>query len=294
MSANLDSIIQIGHDVTSVKYHSLAVGVVLFYDYFLTLADEIKYVWSEKRSWVFWLYVFIRYFPMTWQFWQLGMAYAPQFDHGVCEKTAWYPVFGFIFCTFLAQVMLILRTYAVMMKNLPITIGFTIFAASQFVFGLWGTVQAAKLGARTLPPIPLDAYHLCVFVLHRSVEVIYASLSLFFDCLAFLLTIRWARKSKALSGGNFTTVLDSIKEGATWYFLLIFSSHFALVMTLSFGRQPIQLLPASGIVVYLSVMVSRTMLSLRKAADSRLEDSQTPVEPPASTPSLQGVELSRL
>jgi hypothetical protein len=36
--------------------------------------------------------------------------------------------------------------YAVMMKNLPITIGFTVFATSQFVFGLWGTVQAAKLG----------------------------------------------------------------------------------------------------------------------------------------------------
>lgn len=55
------------------------------------------------------------------------------------------------------------------------------------------------------------------------------------DCLAFLLIVSWANKSKALRP-NATSILDTIEEGSKLYFLLICSSHFALVMTLNLGR----------------------------------------------------------
>ncbi|KAF9786763.1 hypothetical protein BJ322DRAFT_673089 [Thelephora terrestris] len=61
------TVVQVGQDVKAYNYYAIAAGAILFYDYFLTLADEVKYVWSGKKSWVFWLFVFNRYFPMTWQ-----------------------------------------------------------------------------------------------------------------------------------------------------------------------------------------------------------------------------------
>ena len=53
--------------------------------------------------------------------------------------------------------------------------------------------------------------------------------------MAFLMVTLWARKSKA-RGFRVTTILDTIAKDATWYFMVIFTSHFVLVMTLNLGR----------------------------------------------------------
>ena len=55
------------------------------------------------------------------------------------------------------------------------------------------------------------------------------------DLLAFSCFIFLAKRSKA-SGLKTRMVLDVIAEDATWYFLVIFTSHLVLVLTLNFGR----------------------------------------------------------
>ena len=109
-----------------------------------------------------------------------------------------------------------------------------------------------------LPPIPLDAYHLCAFVRYRTPEVVYTSISLLFggfelsckpdgtkstlniyksDFLAFSLIIyRIIRVRKNALGHKFATILDTVAEDSMWYFLLVFSAHFTLVMTLNLAR----------------------------------------------------------
>jgi len=51
MSSELDLLIVAGQDITSLKYYGVAVCTIFFYDYLLTLADEIKYAWAGKKSW---------------------------------------------------------------------------------------------------------------------------------------------------------------------------------------------------------------------------------------------------
>ena len=55
------------------------------------------------------------------------------------------------------------------------------------------------------------------------------------DFLAFLLIILFARQSR-VPGLKFSSLLDTIAKDATWYFLVIFTSHLVLVITLSLGR----------------------------------------------------------
>jgi hypothetical protein len=55
------------------------------------------------------------------------------------------------------------------------------------------------------------------------------------DSLAFLLILFLARRSK-MGGLEFTGILATIVEDATLYFLVIFTSHFVLEMTLALGR----------------------------------------------------------
>ena len=89
------------------------------------------------------------------------------------------------------------------MKHVAITAGFAIITTGQLVLGvLMVTLAGIKGGEAKLlcrgdhifraltpcvvnspvaepqPPIPLDVYHLCVFVQPRTVEVVYTSISL--------------------------------------------------------------------------------------------------------------------
>lgn len=295
MSSEIDYLSQVGRDVTAIRYYTVAIGTVLFYDYLLTLADEIRYVWTEERSCAFWIFIFNRYFPMTYQIWQFAVSYSPQskLDLEVCQRTAFYPALAFVVSTLVAQIVLTLRMYAVTMKNLPITLGFVVITVCQFALGACAVVLAAMKGAEELPAIPLEAFHVCVFVQHRTLEIAYAGISLLYDFLAFSLTIFFIMRSKK-AGLKLSTILRTIAEDATRYFLFIFTSHFVLEMALSVGRESVQFLSssASGNVIYLPVMISRLMISLRKAAHPKQVD-WVPVKPPPRSGRIQSMTFYR-
>ncbi|KAF9644192.1 hypothetical protein BDM02DRAFT_3190826 [Thelephora ganbajun] len=240
MSSQLDLLIAVGHDLTAIKYYALATCTILFYDHLLTLADEIKYVWSGRKSWMFFLFVANRYFPMMYQFWLLAF----RIFQRRCDKTAFLSIFTFVVCTLIAQVVLTVRIYAVTRKSIPIATGFAVITASQLALGLYLVTFAAKRKGQALPPIPFDAYRLCIFIRHRTLEIAYTSVSLLYDFLAFSLIIFLATKSR-VAKLKIPGILGTIAEDATRYFLVIFTSHFVLEMTLTLGRESIQLLPAS-------------------------------------------------
>lgn len=291
MSINLDLLVQLGQDGIATKYYVVATCTILFYDYFLTLADEIQYAWCKKKSWVFLLFLVNRYLPMSYQFWLLSISFAPDFNTTICERTAWYHIFMFVFCSLVAHMVLTLRIYAVTLKNVPIATAFSFITISQFTFGVYIWAQAANDGALRLPPIPLDAYHQCVFVPHRNLEIAYTGVSLSFDCLAFLVIIFLAIKTK-VQGLELPVISRVIAEGAIWYFLVIFSSHFVFGMTLTLARETIRLLPGPGLCVYLPVMISRLMLSLKKAADSQ-HGLWSLTEPPTNVMKFKNAKLLR-
>lgn len=229
---------------------------------------------------------------MTYQFWQIILSYTPQSQSTtkMCSETVWYSMFVYVVCTLLAQVVLTLRIHAMTMKNLPITSCLAFITASQFALGMW-TVILNGMGAQPLPPIPIDAYHLCIVPRHRTMETAYTSISLLYDFFAFSLTIFLATRTME-PGVKIPMILKTIVEGATLYFLVIFTSHLLLEMTLLFGREAIQLIPAPGNVVYFPVMVSRMMLSLRKAADPELNDWSLG-QPPTTSSNLQSISFFR-
>ncbi|KAF9787225.1 hypothetical protein BJ322DRAFT_1107290 [Thelephora terrestris] len=277
MSSVLRFLVQAGQDVIATKSYSMAVFTILFYDHLLTLADEVKYVWYRQKSWTFWLFVVNRYFPMTYQFWLLATSFGPYSDTKRRRANLWEHRY---------------RIYAVTMRNTPIVVGFAVITVSQFALGIWMTVLVAMGGAEMIPPIPDDAYHVCIFIRHRSLEIAFTSISLFYDFLAFsLILFKAVQSSREMAGVTIKvpSILKNIAEDAMRYFLVIFTSHFVLMMTLLLAPETIQLLPAPGNVVYLPVMISRLMISLRKAADPQ----QVGGTRPANSTNLPTMEFVR-
>ncbi|KAF9644033.1 hypothetical protein BDM02DRAFT_1244016 [Thelephora ganbajun] len=78
------------------------------------------------------------------------------------------------------------------------------------------------------------------------------------------------------------SLFRTIAQDATGYFLLVFTSHLALELAQILGRPSIQLLPATGNIVFIPIMITRLTLSLRKASASQ-KDVRSFWEPTTAT-----------
>jgi len=263
--SSLEELIQVGHDITSLKYYSAALATLQFYDYFLMLSDEVQYVWKKKKSWVFVGFLLIRYMPMVYTVWFVITNHDQLYTYEMCSRTAFLEVLVVVFCTLIAQTMLNLRIYALTMKNKIVSGFFACITISQLALGLSLTVKVANTPAQFFPLVPLSAYHLCIFASNHKMEVIYVVISLIYDSLAFVVIVVLALRAKFCTQG-IPDMLRTIVRDAAVYFAVIFTSHLVLAITLFHARPSIQLLPAMGNSVYLSIMISRIMLSLREAA----------------------------
>lgn len=59
MDSSLAQIIQTGNDITAFKYYGVTTVTILCYEYLAMLPDEIKYAWSFKKTWVFYLFLLV-------------------------------------------------------------------------------------------------------------------------------------------------------------------------------------------------------------------------------------------
>jgi hypothetical protein len=90
------------------------------------------------------------------------------------------------------------------MRSIHVTLWFASIAVSQLALGIWMITLAVERGGmvkcstsqklflirsaysvrgytvQPLPPLPFDAYHLCIFVRDQTLDLAYASTSLFY------------------------------------------------------------------------------------------------------------------
>jgi len=248
------------------RYYMLAAQVIYYYDYLLTLPDEIKYAWSGRKTWIFTLFFLNRYTPALYQTWMFFVGFSPQFTHHMCDKTSFLHLLSFFMCTIFAQVTLILRLYLLTFKNKQIVAFFSAITLSQALMGMYIIVIAARKPAQFIPEIPLQAFRMCAFVRSPRLELVYMTLSLSFDATMFLVIVFTSIKTGISLPDGQPSIFRAIVKDSTVYFLVIFSSHLLSFIMLLATRPTLQLLPSVGNLVLLPLMISRLMLSLKKAS----------------------------
>jgi len=267
MSSELTQIVGYGNDILAFKYYGVATITIFFYEYFLMLPDEIQYARSPKKTWAFYLFLLNRYVPMAFPFWFLAVSFRQDYSQELCNKTSFISILTLVLSTLIAQVVLTLRIYAVTGKSRLIAAGFSIITASQLAAGIYLTLPV-PVPESTVPQIPFDSFKLCILSRYRGGEIAYPVISLAYDLLAFLTILRQAGRSTVRRFGM-PGLLGTIVRDTTKYFFVIFTAHFVLTMTLLLGRPAVRLLPAPGNIVYIPIMITRLMISLRNAARSQ-------------------------
>jgi len=162
---------------------------------------------------------------------------------------------------------LTLRVYVVTGRNKLLTAVPGFITIIQFFFGCYVWVQVHGLGAVVWPAINYDAFRLCFFNQTEIQQVLLLSFSLIYDLLAFLIIAWVGRTSTGLRQSKVPSILDRIVKDATLYFVVIFTSHLLVECFVLFAPKTYHLLPANSNAIFIPIMATRLMLSLKKAAD---------------------------
>ncbi|KAF9649416.1 hypothetical protein BDM02DRAFT_3128379 [Thelephora ganbajun] len=278
----LGSVIMAGESILRAKRYILSFAFLWFWDYALTFKDEVNYAWKGKKSWAFALFLLNRYLPLPYLLWVFLASYWPGYSQKACDKTAFIEILFFGFTTIFAQTTLTLRVYAVTGKNKLLAVLLACISLAQFFFGCYQWAMISEKGflngrayplffptssAMHWPPIHSDSFRLCFFKEIRVQEVTVVSLSLVYDLLAFVIVIWASRRPGGLGRSKIPTILDRIVRDATMYFLVIFTSHLVVECFILFAPPTYHLLPANSNSIFIPIMATRLMLSLKKAAD---------------------------
>ncbi|KAF9646676.1 hypothetical protein BDM02DRAFT_3118320 [Thelephora ganbajun] len=262
--ADVAVIAEIGAHLLVIKLFVVSITCVWIYDYFLTLGDEIKYAWAGKRSWVFALFIATRYIPILY----VISLYVSFFHHtkAVCYGTKWIIYFHNTVVAVLAQIILALRIYAVTERNKWLGGLFSALTAAQLCFGTYFTIWSVSAPLGSLPEIDLDAFRLCTIKRWRGGELIFGSLMTAFDVLAFLTILIIAKRTRANRYPGIPSILDVILRDATLYFILMFGTEIAFQLFFLVAPNRFQPIPGLANTIFIPLMASHIMLSLKKAA----------------------------
>ncbi|KAF9792646.1 hypothetical protein BJ322DRAFT_63556 [Thelephora terrestris] len=284
MASNPDvaALAQLGHDITSLKLYVVSVTALWVYDYFLTLADEVHYAWKTERTLIFVLFLVTRYLPPVFHTWVIITQHYPGYSTEVCQKSAFLQVVYYSCIAAAAQIVLTQRAYAITAKNKWVAaILYAIFTL-QIGVGIYMTIWSATGPITQFPPIPLDAYRSCLTRTSRALTVLQMSVSLSFDIVVFVLVVVQTRLIKSrYRGMGRPNLLNTFSRDAEIYFGVITTSHFLIVVVFAAARPGIGPIPIVGNAMYIPMMISRMIISLKKAA-SRGEiradlDAQNPL-----------------
>jgi len=199
---------------------------------------------------------------MVYGVWTMIVDYLPNYTEELCSHTAILQPLFFIWSTLSAQIFLMLRIYALSGKNKIMLGGFASLTIIQALTGI--LLTAIPPSSIVIPPsIPLDVFHICVYNGKTRYQIAYVSMSLLYDTAAFISIV-----CLSLHGvGKISILVVTILQDATVYFLVIFISHTILAFFIIFARESLKATPATGSNILIPLMVTRLLLSLRKASD---------------------------
>ncbi|KAF9783518.1 hypothetical protein BJ322DRAFT_1110412 [Thelephora terrestris] len=167
----------------------------------------------------------------------------------------------------------------------------------EFFFSLFVPVNSSGIWslAQSFSDIKVDALEFCIIQRWKLGELLFTNLVIVFgvfqlqtwsrirdpdmnyaprtprpgiqDLLSFLIILVTTKKLAHISHPSVPSILDVILRGATLYFIFLSAFQVALVVFVIFSPEEIRLMPGVVDIVFVPIMASRLMLSLKKAAN---------------------------
>jgi len=222
-SSALAALVQLGADLQSTKYYFVAACAFLYYDYILTVHDEIRYAWKGKKATIFWIFLLIRYWPIFNSIILMTSYFSPAFTFSICNRFAIFQMVDTVFTTTVSEILLLLRVYALSKKRVYVLVILLPIMLSQFGFAIFVLTKNGN-NALPLPPIPIDPFHLCVLSPNLSIgyaDTAYIFETIAFDAIVFFMTIYHTY----IATRGTSKVMQTLRRDGVVYFIVVFTSN---------------------------------------------------------------------
>ncbi|KAF4617687.1 hypothetical protein D9613_006263 [Agrocybe pediades] len=294
-------VINLGFDLFSIKLYWVAVSTLWFYDYFLTLRDEVRYGWSGTKTPVFWLYILVRSGlgaklldtrthllvepvsdSLLYNHYSRGVLLGLLDLRSIsfsCTRYGFMETLETMLTTFVAEILIALRVYALSKKSKLVVVAAGIIMAVQWAIAIFVMSQHSKgtdqvvflMDVPEFPPPKLPdipAYHVCIFITVLSLVPwvqAWLALALAFDALAFLAIIVITAHSMRLHGR--VRLMQVIQRDGIIYFFVLFGSNLTWLLLTLYARPALKFIHNQPAMIVSCIMINRITLSLKRARD---------------------------
>ncbi|KAJ8520696.1 hypothetical protein ONZ45_g2542 [Pleurotus djamor] len=249
-------------DVWAMGLYWVAVSALWVYDYVLTIESEVKFLWSSRKSFVFWLFIVNRYYPFGVVITTIFAQFYSPAPYGACRCDK---------AELLSPHEIAPRVYALLKCNKVVILFSSTLIAAQCAIAVYTLIQVLTHKGPEMPLVAASGIHACVlgFSFFSSTTpslTAFLSLGLAFDFSAFvvLLTV----SIRAIRGGFYLgKLLRVIQRDGTLYFFVVFSSNlmWLLLVLLEPWRPTLHFIHDYPALIVSAVMVNRITMNLREA-----------------------------
>ncbi|KAI0667601.1 hypothetical protein C8Q78DRAFT_981412, partial [Trametes maxima] len=243
-------------------YVGLASFTVLVWDHFITLGDEIEYIWKRRKGPLIYLFFINRYLTPLGFIINLFAYFSPVWTPTVCEHFVRYEGSMTVIGINTTALMMLLRIYAMYEGKSWVVVFVGIVFAVEFGVNAWlltHGVAVRHTGGITACTMIFDPEKVKGAIASAS-----AWLPLLYDTVVLIFTVRRTYGGiKNPTAGRIMRIL--LKEGILYY-SVIFSITLILTLMIVFAADGLKNLTAQTEYLMTVAMMSRITLHLKKQA----------------------------
>jgi len=244
--------------INNSNYINLVSFVILYYDYALTLPDEIQRFWATRSiTWASAFFYLSRYITLLGHIPVMVQYYwDSRRSTSVCPSLSKFHQYLAVIIQVIVGILLIMRTYALYDQDIRVLLFICAIALAVIIFGVYSVT--AKSSDSVIGPFPIGCVPPTNVTDAKRLAAAWTGLVLF-DVLIFAMTVY---KSTRRNRGDRTLVNILLRDGAI-YFAIMAAVSLANILTFHLSPEYERGFITTFANIISATMISRLMLNLR-------------------------------
>ncbi|KAK0439326.1 hypothetical protein EV421DRAFT_852853 [Armillaria borealis] len=178
-----EDVILLAKDLQAFKLYYVASCTVIFFDYFLTISDEVEYAWKGRKGPIFFLFLLNRYCAMSFCIITLFAYFSPLWTFEVCNRFAVVEWLQALLAAIPAEAVLLIRVYALTGSRKLYILILSLLPITQCIIVIYAMAQHGENNALPLPDLSAqsngtDLFHVCILFSNPCRKIIPTTLLL--------------------------------------------------------------------------------------------------------------------
>lgn len=242
----------------AAKYFMLASFVMLVYEHMITFSDEVDRIWQREWTGATWLFALNRYLTELQFIVNLVSFHHPGWTGKACERFIPFAGASTIVSVGIAEIVLIIRTYALYQRNKSLLVFLSLLWCGQMA------VMGSTLRKPTRVMLP-EGLVGCIEGAHGDYAAAFWLAPLAMDTIIFILTVTRTLKYIRQNKDQVRLVHVMLRDGVL-YFTAIFIANLGNCLIYYIAPYDLKVIGASFSQIITILMISRLQLNLRSSS----------------------------